>query len=110
MKIATMIERFTHATLNSRWATLAQAVNHHISFGDGENADNIDGVWASVTTPVTPGTDFTITHNLGRKPVGVDLKQKDMPVDVYTGSTPWNGQTITLKATAASAVIKLFIH
>jgi hypothetical protein len=84
-------------------------LNGHIGFGEGTLPDNIDGNWVNTTTPVAPNTDFTVDHNLGRLPVGYVPMQKDRAVDIYTGSIPATNTQITLRATVASAVIRLFI-
>jgi hypothetical protein len=95
--------------LQKMWRNLALIVNGQISFGDGVNRNNIDGVWANLTTPVAPNIDFTVTHNLGRLPVGYLVTYKDRAVDVYTGSVAATNTTLTLRATVASAAIRLFI-
>jgi hypothetical protein len=96
--------------LAKMWRNLISTViNGHLGFGDGTLRDNIDGTWASVTAPVAPNTDFTITHNLGRVPVGYWVMQKDRACDVYTGGVAATKTQITLRATVASAVLKLFI-
>jgi hypothetical protein len=95
--------------LKQLYENLAGVINGHISFGDGTNTENIDGNWVDVITPATPDTDFTVEHNLLRLPVGYLIMQKDRAVDVYQGSIPSTTTEITLRATVASAVIKLFI-
>lgn len=95
--------------LNKAWGRLAVLINGHISFGDGTNADNIDGVWSSVTTPGVANTDFTVTHNLGRIPAGYQLMSSDVATTIYTGSVAPTTTQITLRSTAANAHIKLFI-
>lgn len=84
-------------------------LNGHIGFGDGTNRDNIDGNWINVTTPVAPNTDFTVNHNLQRIPVGYIPMEKDRAVDIYTGSVAATTTQLTLRATVASAVVRLFI-
>lgn len=88
---------------------LARVVNGQISFGDGINADNIDGVWASTTTPGVAGTDFVITHNLGRIPVGYIPVTKSAATDIYTGSVPATATQLTLRATGTNVAVKCFI-
>lgn len=88
---------------------MANVINGRISFGDGEDADNIDGVWANETAPAAPNTDFTVTHNMGRVPVGYLVTQSDRAVLVYDGSVPATTTEITLRADVADAVIRLFI-
>jgi hypothetical protein len=95
--------------LGKMWRNLAQAFNGQISFGDGTNVDNINGAWVNTTTPVAPNTDFTVNHNLNRLPVGYLVMAKDRAVDVYTGSIAATLTQITLRATVASAVIRLFV-
>src|SRR5208282_6099789 len=89
-----------------RWAVI---INGNLSFGDGVESDNISGAWVSVSTPGTPNTDFTVTHNLGRIPVGYLPMSKAAATDVYTGSVPATATQLTLRATATGVAIKLFI-
>lgn len=95
--------------LKKLWIQLAKVVNHGISFGNPTSgADNISGVWTIFTTPVA-NTDFVITHNLGRIPVGYLVMTKSASVDIYTGSVPADETTITLRATVAGVVVTMFI-
>lgn len=91
------------------YQNFTQAFNGQIGFGDGTNIDNINGSWINVVTPVAPNTDFIVNHNLQRTPSGYWIMQKDRAVDVYTGGVPSTVTQITLRATVASAVIRLFI-
>lgn len=91
------------------YQNLAQAINGNITFGDGTNTDNLNNAWINTTTPVAPNTDFTVDHNLDRIPAGYIVMEKDRAVDVYTGSVPATKTQLTLRATVASAVIRLFI-
>lgn len=88
---------------------LARTVNGLISFGNGLNRDNIDGEWATVTTPATPNTDFVVTHNLMRLPIGFLVMGQSVAGIVYNGSKPSTKTTITLKCSAASDKILVFI-
>lgn len=88
---------------------LARIVNGLISFGDGVTRDNIDGEWASVTTPATPDTDFTITHNLMRLPVGYIVMGQSVAGIIYNGDIPPTTTQITLKCNVASDTILIFI-
>lgn len=88
---------------------LARVVNGQISFGDGVNADNIDGVWASATTPGVANTDFVITHNLGRVPVGYIPVTKSATTDIYTGSVAATATQLTLKSTGTNVDVVFFI-
>lgn len=91
------------------YQNFTQAFNGNIGFGDGTNADNINGSWINVVAPVAPNTDFTVNHNLGRLPVGYWIMQKDRACDVYTGGVASTTTALTLRATVASAVLRLFI-
>lgn len=91
------------------YQNFTQAFNGNIGFGDGTNADNINGTWINVVAPVAPNTDFTVDHNLGRLPVGYWIMQKDRACDVYTGGVASTTTALTLRATVASAVLRLFI-
>jgi hypothetical protein len=91
------------------YQNLAQAINGNLTFGDGTNQDNFDGSWININTPVTPNTDFTMNHNLGRIPAGYIVMEKNAACDVYTGSVVATKTAITLRATVAGVAIRLFI-
>ncbi len=95
--------------LRSVYQNLVNVVNGDLGFGDGTLADNVSGAWINVVAPVTPNTDFTVTHNLNRLPVGYWPMQKDRACDVYTGSVASTKTQLTLRATVASAVLRLFV-
>ena len=68
--------------------------------------DGSEGV--AVTCPTSANTEFIVRHELGRVPIGVLVMHKDRAVDVYDSrSDAWTATSIFLKATVASAVIKL---
>lgn len=91
------------------YQNLSQAFNGQIGFGDGTNVDNINGSWINVIAPAAPNTDFTVNHNLGRIPSGYWIMQKDRACDIYTGGVAATSTQLTLRATVASAVLRLFI-
>lgn len=95
--------------LQKLWQLMTSVLNGQVSFGNGTNPDNIAGVWISVTSPVVANTDFTVTHNLNRIPVGYLTMEVDRVNVVYTGSVAATKTQITLRASVASAVLKLFI-
>src|SRR6266403_1108071 len=95
--------------LKTVYQNFVQILNGNIGFGDGTNLDNINGSWINVVAPVGANTDFTVNHNLGRLPVGYLVMQKDRACDVYTGSVGATLTQLTLRATVASAVLRLFI-
>ena len=95
--------------LRQAWTMLMSVINGHLTFGKVGEVGNIQGVWATVVTPIVPDTDFTVTHNLGQVPVGYLLMSKSGACDVYTGSVASTSTTITLRASAADATVQLFI-
>ena len=97
------------AMIRKIYQNLTDVINGKLGFGDGTNRDNIDGSWINVVAPAAPNTDFTVNHNLGRIPVGYWIMIKDRAVDVYTGSVASTKTALTLRATVASAVIRLFV-
>jgi len=97
------------ATLDRVYYQLARVLNGRVSFGNGVDRDNIDGVWITVTTPAVGDTDFTVTHNLGRLPVGYWLMQSDLPSLIYDGSVAATITQLTLRNATDSATIVLFI-
>jgi len=112
---------FTSAKLTETWLrlfvemvkkvyqNLTNVINGNLGFGDGTNADNINGVWSNVIAPGAPNTDFTITHNLGRIPVGYWVMQADRATDIYTGSVAATKTQLTLRSSVASAVLRIFV-
>lgn len=83
-------------------------INGHIGFGDGTLRDNLDGAWAT-TTFALANTDVTLTHNLGRVPVGYIVMTKSQAGDVYTGSIASTKTQITLRCSVAGTTVSLFI-
>lgn len=84
----------------------------NISYGNGQADDvgqNISGAWVDATTPGTANTNFTVTHNLNRIPLGFHVMSKNASTDVYVGSTPATTTEMTFKATGTSVAIRLFI-
>ena len=85
------------------------------------NQDNGDGIMIRVAFVANPlglpnvwtgnNTDTTITHNLGRVPIGYYVAKKTQSCDVYDGSILPTDSTITLcntNGTGADTVIYIF--
>lgn len=88
----------------------ARALNGAVGFGDATNQDNIDGAWSgNIVTPSVPGTNFVVEHKLGRIPVGYWVMRKDRAVDVYDGTTTWDNQNISFRASVGDANVNIFI-
>src|SRR5208337_4467026 len=95
--------------LRQVYQNLVGIINGKLGFGDGSNSDNISGIWINTTCPAVANTDFTVNHNLSRLPVGYWIMEKDRAVDIYTGSVGATSTQLTLRATVASAVVRLFV-
>lgn len=100
-----------------RWRQIyeqvARAFNGNIEFGNPTSGPvNILGVWKGVVTPVTPATDFVVTHNLGKVCVGVDIKTKNAACDVWISATanPNPNTQIILQASGSGTTLSLFLH
>jgi hypothetical protein len=102
------LSRFARMML-TLWQNLAYVLKGQIGFGDGTNLDNINGFWATVPDTGLANTDFTITHNLGRIPVGYITMTASIATDIYTGSVSATKTQITLRSSAAHAAMSLFI-
>ena len=95
--------------LQKTWESAGRVINGQLSFGDGLSPDNLAGSWVDVVTPGVANTDFTVSHNLGRLPVGYWIMQKDKACDVYQGGVASTVTQLTLKASVATATLKLFV-
>jgi len=98
----------TLRSLSKAYAYLAQLFNGRISFGNGTVKDNIDGVWVSVTTPIANFTDFTVTHNLYRIPVGYLVVKKSVVGDVFDGTVAATTTQYTLQSSGISQTLLIF--
>ena len=95
-------------SLSQHFKEMARVINGNISFGDGTDPGNIDGVWVSATTDATPSTDFIVTHNLGRVPVGFFVVDKTANLDVWRNGAATT-TALTLRSDVGSETILLFI-
>lgn len=86
----------------------------NVSFGQStDNTDigqNISGVWVTGTSPATVDTEFAVTVNLGRLPVGFDVKRQNKAASFYDSGTTWTATTVYLKCNVASVAYTLFVH
>jgi hypothetical protein len=96
------------------WEQMRAVVNNHISFGNPNDpeiqggVDNVDGIWVSFTI-ATANTDLTLTHNLGRVPVGYIVMSKTAACDIFTGTVAATTTQITIQGTVAGVSGWLFI-
>lgn len=74
-----------------------------------QRCDNIDGVLIKVPNSGTANTEFTIVHNLGRIPVGFDVKRINSASTVFDSGTAWTKTKMFLKCSGGNAIITLFV-
>ena len=99
--------------LKQQWQEHSKVINGGLEFGSPTAGPvNIKGTWKTATTPGTPGTDFTITHNLGHSVVNHNPTTKSAACDVYLSPTA-NADpehTVILRATAAGVDLTFFLY
>lgn len=94
---------------SKQYERMASEINGHIGFGDVLSSENMDGVWVEFLTSTDVDTDFVVTHNLGRVPVGYLIMTKNKACIVYNGSVAWTNTEMTLRATVADTMVRAFI-
>lgn len=88
---------------------IAAVLNGQVTFGNGTELDNMQGRWINATSPGVADTDFTVNHNLGRIPVGFLTVSLDKAAVIYQGSIAWTTTQMTLKASAATVALRIFV-
>jgi hypothetical protein len=90
--------------LKQAWQSLARLFNGGVSFGDGTNIDNISGAWVPALTVIG---NFTVSHNLGRVPVGTLMVKTDAFENLKFVSA--TATQITLAGQNGGANVLLFV-
>lgn len=73
-------------------------------------AGNIDGMFVTFTTSATPDAENTVTHNLGRIPVGYIVTDSNKAGVVYSSSKgSWTAATMRVKCNVASTTVTLLV-
>ncbi len=111
------------AALISMHSHYIRAINGRLDFGSPQGQSkkftgNIDGVWPgtlansyTITTPGVANTEFTVTHNLGRIPIGYDIRSIDAAAHIYDSrKSLWTTKVMFLKADQATVHLVLFVH
>jgi len=82
-----------------------------VSLGVGAGlAGNLDGAYVSYVSNATANTEDTVTHGLGRVPVGYVVVDRDKPGVVYSSSKAlWTTSTMRLKCDTASTAATLLV-
>lgn len=100
-------------TLSNALRGIIKAINGRLSMGNGltgHRTGNLDGQWIDVLTPAVANTEFVVPHGLKRVPVAAVPLKKDRAVDIYDSSAgSWSDSLIYLKASVASATVKLWV-
>jgi len=100
-----------------------KAINGGISFGVPDtiliaggfqtrpkHCDNIDGVLVMIPNSGSANTQFIVIHNLGRVPMGIDLKYSNVSGVWYDSGTTWTKTQIFIKFSGNNAKLILHIH
>lgn len=96
--------------LSNQIKDITDKINGGIGHGSGVDGHrgNVDEQHVDVICPPVANTEFAVPHGLNRLPNGVVVIRKDRAVDVYDSSSgSWDETIIYLKATVASAQIRL---
>jgi hypothetical protein len=92
------------------WEEIARVINGNLSLGNPtDGPDNIDGAWATTTTPGVADTEFALTHNLQRVPIGWLTVSIDKAAIIYDGGTAWTTAVINLKSNVATVALTIFV-
>lgn len=98
---------------NKRWTEdLWNMFHRKISFGRTVNGkdQNIDGQMLEINDTGLAGTVNTLIHNLGRVPLYIDLKYKNVTGDWQDSGTPWTNTKAFVTFTTDHMHVRLFVH
>lgn len=92
-------------TVLAQWSdNLKTILDRGISF-----TDNVDCSIVSVTSHVTPGTEFSVAHLLGKVPAGYIVCGQGGAGSVYDGATANSKTTLYLKSDVGGVVFKVLV-
>jgi hypothetical protein len=81
----------------------------HLGTGTGV-AGNLDGVYVSYTSNAMPNTEDTVTHNLGRVPIGFLVIERNKAGTVYSSSkASWSSTKMYLKCDVGDTATTLLV-
>jgi hypothetical protein len=104
------------STMNRIFA-LSTLANGGLDFGQSTQTTqagytgNMNGVWANVTAPVAPNTEFSVAHTLGRIPsfYFYNIDRAGTLYQLPNTGTAWTATSVFLKCSVASAVLRIFL-
>ena len=71
--------------------------------------DNIDGNFGTVSDTGTANTEFSVTHNLNRVPIGFHVIRQNLAASFYDSGTAWTTTQIFLKCNVANVAATFFM-
>jgi len=78
--------------------------------GGGTRSYNLDAVWVAYVSNGTANTEDTVSHNLGRIPVGIWVGIPDKSAVIYADNeAAWTATTIRLKASATTVTVRVLV-
>lgn len=87
------------------WAFVLKSIlDGGISF-----ADNADVSFVTVTSHLTPGTEFSVAHTLGKVPTGYIVTKQAGAGSIYNGTTANTASTIYFRSDVASTSFTLMV-
>lgn len=93
-----------------------KALRGNISYGRQSNTlstglatDNIDGAFGVTSDTGLADTQFVITHNLNRIPIGFHTIKTNKACSMYASGTGWTDTQIFLKCNVANVSATFFI-
>jgi hypothetical protein len=90
-------------TLNEISRNLDSILNRGISFDD-----NVDARRVTVTSHGSPGTEFSVSHELGKVPIGRIIYSQSGAGSLYDSGTN-DATTMYFKSDAASVTFKIIV-
>ena len=76
----------------------------------GTRSYNFDAVWVAYVSNGTANTEDTVSHNLGRIPIGIWVGIPDKSAVIYADNqTAWTTTTVRLKASAATVTVNILL-
>ena len=111
MKINNFIEKGApEHIVQKRFLDISRAVNGNIEFGNPKDGPvNVNGSWHDIITPGA-NVEFTLTHNLGRIPVGIHVISLDQAAIIYASrKSQWTATQAFFKCSNATVALTAFV-